>query len=153
VGFHVTSPKAEAHVLSCTLETYIPLLLEQADRIELINANAPTEGICSGQKFSGQAHMVNYMLRPGHGGRKCLDLQGPGTIKLTHCWFKWISPGGQELLFKNGNLHLLGGMMVDVIDWQRDLGRMELTGAIVNVNLFSPELKESRASLGVKPCK
>lgn len=153
VGFHVTSPEADAHVLNCTLETHTPLWLEQAGRVELINANAPAVGIRSGPKFVGQAHVVNYMLRHGHRGRQSLDLQGPGTIKLTQCWFSWISKDGQELLFKNGNLRLLGGMMVDVKDWQRGLGRMELTGAIVNVNLFSPELKESRASVGVKPCK
>ena len=153
VGFRVTSSKAKAHILSCTLETNVPLWLEEAGRIELINANAPTVGIRSDPKFAGQAHVVNYMLRHGGRGRQSLDLQGPGNIQLTQCWFKWFTKDGQELLFKNGNLRLLGGVMVDVKDWQRGLGRMELTGAIVNVNLFSPELKECRAGVGVKPCK
>jgi hypothetical protein len=57
------------------------------------------------------------------------------------------------LLFQNGNLHLLGGMMVDVKDWQRGKGSLALTGTIVNAGLFSRELAGARASAGVTPCK
>jgi hypothetical protein len=153
VGFRVTSPDAEVQILNCTLETNTPLWLEQAGRIELVNANAPVVGIRSGLKFAGQAHVVNYLLRTGHTDRQSLDLQGPGSIRLTQCWFKWIPRGGQELLFQNGNLHLLGGMMVDVKDWQRGKGSLALTGTIVNAGLFSRELAGARASAGVTPCK
>jgi hypothetical protein len=153
VGFRVTSPKAEAHILNCTLETHAPLWLDQAKRIELVNANAPVVGIRTGAEFAGEAHVINYLLRVGHRPRECLDLRSAGTIWLTQCWFKWIPQGGQEMLFKSGDLRLLGGMMVDVAAWKRGKGRMSLAGVIGNQKLFGPELKAARASVGVMPYK
>ena len=152
-GFRVVSPRAEAHILNCTLETHAPLWVEAADHIELINANAPVVGVRTGKEFAGKVHVVNYLLRTGHRGRQCLDLQGPGEVFLTQCWFKWIPAGGQEMLFKRGNLRLLGGMMVDVVKSERGEGRMSLTGTVANEKVFGPELRRSRAGVGVEPRK
>lgn len=153
VGFRVTSPKAEAHILSCTLETHTPVWLDEAGRIELVNANAPVVGIRSGPKFAGAVHAVNYLLRTGHRPRECLDLTGPGTVILTQCWFKWIPAGGEELQLAHGDLRLLGGMMVDVSQWKRSGGRLSLTGVIANDRLFEQEIRDGRANVGVRPVK
>jgi hypothetical protein len=151
VGFRVTSPRAEAHILNCTLETHVPVWLEQAGRIELVNANAPVAGIRSGPRYDGRAHVVNYLLRNGHRGRGALDLQGTGTVTLIQCWFKWIVRGGQELLFANGRLRLLGGMMLDVEKWRRRTAGLELVGTIANEKVFGAVMKAGRACAGVVP--
>ena len=153
VGFRVTSPRAQAHILNCTLETHVPMWLEQAGRVELVNANAPSFGIRSGARYAGRIHVVNYLLRNGHGGKEILDLRGPGTVTLTQCWFKWIPRGGQELLYARGRLRLLGGMMLDVSEWRRGTARLELVGTIGNRKAFGAELKAGRACAGTLPHK
>lgn len=153
VGFRVISPRAEAHILNCTLETHFPMWLERAGYIELINANAPVVGIRADPGYEGRTHVVNYLLRIGHKGRQALNLRGTGTVFLTQCWFKWLSRGGQELLFSKGNLRLLGGMMLDVWEWKRGEGKLSLTGTAVNEKLFGEELKSARASVGTAPRK